>query len=175
MSAADSHTEQVEALYSHHHGWLRNWLRRRLGCHDQAADLAHDTFLKLLSARDILPGVHEPRAFLTTMARRLLIDRARHQQIEQAYLAELALIADDLPVAPSPEAVLMAIQALRQFADALAALPAKAGEAFVLHYLHEKTQPEIAAHFGISVRMVQKYLAQALLHCHAALADEPGR
>lgn len=31
----DPHT-----LYSHHHGWLRAWLQRRLGCRDEAADLA---------------------------------------------------------------------------------------------------------------------------------------
>lgn len=173
MSASDSPSRHVEILYANHHGWLRNWLRRKLGCNDQAADLAHDTFLKVLGMPNALAGVQEPRAYLSTMARRLLIDRVRHQQIEQAYLAELALIADDLPVAPSPEAVLMAIQALQQFSDALAALPAKASEAFLLHYLHEKTQPEIAAHFGISIRMVQKYLAQALLHCHAALTEEP--
>lgn len=37
-------------LYLDHHGWLHGWLRRRLDCTDTAADLAHDTFLRLLGA-----------------------------------------------------------------------------------------------------------------------------
>jgi RNA polymerase sigma-70 factor (ECF subfamily) len=31
---ADSHP--LHALYSHHHGWLQAWLRRRLGCAQDA-------------------------------------------------------------------------------------------------------------------------------------------
>ena len=34
----------VQTLYEGHHGWLRNWLRKRLGNSFDAADLAQDTF-----------------------------------------------------------------------------------------------------------------------------------
>jgi RNA polymerase sigma-19 factor, ECF subfamily len=55
VSAAESAIqEQVHALYSHHHGWLYGWLRRKLGDAHQAADLAHDTFVRLLSRREAL-------------------------------------------------------------------------------------------------------------------------
>jgi len=39
----------MAALYVAHHGWLQAWLRRRLGDAHQAADLAQDTFVRLLS------------------------------------------------------------------------------------------------------------------------------
>ncbi|RML82115.1 hypothetical protein APX70_06966, partial [Pseudomonas syringae pv. maculicola] len=42
-------------------------LRRRLGCPHSAADLAQDTFVKVLGARDTAQII-EPRAFLTTIA-----------------------------------------------------------------------------------------------------------
>ncbi len=112
----------------------------------------------------------EPRAYLTTTAKRLLIDRTRHQQVERAYLNELALIAETVEGAPSLEAILIALEALKQLSDALQGLPANASEAFLQHYLLDETQPAIAARLGISVRMVQKHLAQALLHCRRALA-----
>lgn len=166
--------QQVEALYADHHGWLQGWLRRRLGCSQSAADLAQDTFVRIIASRDALLGIAEPRAYLTTTARRLLVDRSRRQRIEQAYLAELALIADSLPGHPSPDAVLMAVQALAQIGAALEGLAPRVREAFLRHYLDGQTHAAIASGLGVSDRMVRKYLVQALLHCRArcpALAE----
>ena len=42
--------EQVHILYSDHHPWLLGWLRSRLGCSQQAADFAQDTFVRILGA-----------------------------------------------------------------------------------------------------------------------------
>ena len=159
--------QQVETLYADHHAWLKGWLRRRLGDSFVAADVAHDTFLRIIASRDALLGVREPRAYLTTTARRLLVDRSRRQSIEQAYLQELALIAQGLPGYPSPDEVLMAVQALDQIGMALQGLARRPREAFLRHYLEDQTQAAIAADLGVSKRMVQKYLVQALLHCRA--------
>ena len=41
----------VHNLYASHHGWLRNWLRKRLGNTFDAADLAQDTFIRIIEAR----------------------------------------------------------------------------------------------------------------------------
>ena len=43
-------TESLEKLYQNNFSWLQNWLRERLSCSHQAADLAQDTFVRLLSA-----------------------------------------------------------------------------------------------------------------------------
>lgn len=168
MSAASDPRDPVEEMYTAHQGWLRTWLRRKVGSHDQAADLAHDTFAKVLANRAQVVTIREPRAYLTTLARRLLIDHARHQEVEQIYLAELAKSAQTMDMEPSPEEIHSAVQALRHFSDALTSLSPKVREAFLLHYINELTQPEVAIKLGVSVRMVQKYLAQALLKCQAA-------
>lgn len=158
----------MHALYSQHHGWLHGWLRKKLGCSHNAADVAHDTFLRILASRDALLGMHEPRAYLTTTAKRLLVDRARRQCLEQAYLAELALAVETEAGYPSPEDILVALQALEQISAALQGISAKACEAFLLHYLDGQTHAGVAAHLGVSTRMVQKYLVQALTSCHQA-------
>lgn len=64
-----------------------------MGCTQSAADLAQDTFLRLLKS-DRLPMLAEPRAYLSTIARGLLIDQCRRRRIEQAYLASAATLAD---------------------------------------------------------------------------------
>lgn len=159
--------QQHRALYVEHHGWLFGWLRRKLGSADNAADLAQDTFLRILTSRNALLGVREPRAFLVTTAKRLLIDQLRRQQIEDAYLHELSLATAHLAGPPSPEQILDTLQALAQIERALEGLSARARQAFLLHYLDGESQTDIAASLGVSTRMVHKYLVQALMHCHA--------
>jgi RNA polymerase sigma-70 factor (ECF subfamily) len=143
---------EITQLYSEHHGWLLTWLRRKLGCRHNAADLAQDTFARILNARESVAGIREPRAYLSTTARRLLIDQARRKQIEQAYLQELALTVD-------------ALEALEQIAFILEGMHEYSRQAFVLYYLEEMTQQQIARQLNLSERTVRKYLIQALMHC----------
>ncbi len=169
MAVADiPFLQQVHHLYADHHSWLLSWLRRRLGCPHGAADLAHDAFVRMLGARDV-SGLREPRAYLTTTANRLIIDRARRQRIEEAYLAELALAVQTLEGHPSPEQIITAVEALDHICRVIEGLAAKPRQAFLLHYLDGLTHATIAGQLGVSTRMVQKYLVRALLHCHRAL------
>ncbi|OZI36936.1 RNA polymerase subunit sigma [Bordetella genomosp. 10] len=166
--------QQIETLYADHERWLLGWLRRKLGGAQDAADIAQDTFVRILATRDALVGIEEPRAYLTTIAKRLLVDRSRRAVVERTYLAEMARLAERLPTYPSPESVLMAVQALEQIGAAVEDMTAKVREAFLRHYLDGETHADIAASLGVSTRMVRKYLVQALLSFRArcpALAE----
>lgn len=160
-------TESLDALYKGHHGWLLGWLRRRLDCPHNAADMAHETFIRLLGAGAYV-APREPRAFLATVARRLLIDRSRRYKLERAYLEELSRHVEHLEQAPSPEALLAAVQALEHIARALERMTARARQAFILRYLEGMSHGQIAEQLQVSTKTVQKYLVQALLQCHAA-------
>ncbi len=88
MPSAPASTPQhreAASLYAAHHGWLQGWLRRRLGNGADAADLAQDTFVRILGVRD-LAGVQEPRAYLTTVAKGVLVNWYKRQALERAYL-----------------------------------------------------------------------------------------
>lgn len=166
---ADTHapSDSLDALYKGYHGWLLVWLRRRLECPQHAADMAQDTFVRVLAAGSYV-APKEPRAFLATVARRLLIDRGRRRKLEQAYREALALHAEQMEQAPSPEQILAAVQALEQIDRALARMPARVRQAFVLRHLDGLSHAEIAERLGVSTKSVQTWLVQALLHCHAA-------
>ncbi|AYF49999.1 sigma-70 family RNA polymerase sigma factor [Pseudomonas sp. 13B_2.1_Bac1] len=171
MSASNLPLNQaVHALYAEHHGWLFGWLRKKLGCPQNAADLSHDTFLRILASRDALGAMREPRAFLTTTARHLIIDRARRRQLEDAYLRELALTIEMMEQCQqSPEEILVTLEALEQIAFVLDGLALNARQAFLLYFLEGLRQSEIASRLGISERMVRKHLMNALMHCNHAL------
>ncbi|CAM3759254.1 putative RNA polymerase sigma factor FecI [Pseudomonas reidholzensis] len=159
--------DSLDALYKGYHGWLLVWLRQRLQCPQHAQDLAQDTFVRLLCAGSYV-APREPRAFLATVAKRLLIDRGRRHKLEQAYREALLMHAEQLEHAPSPEQVLAVVQALEQIDRALARMQPRVRQAFVLRHLEGLSHAEIATRLQVSTKSVQTYLVQALLQCHAA-------
>jgi len=91
----------VHSLYQNHHPWLESLLRKRLGNRDDAADLAQDTFVRLLRSPVPQQDIREPRRYLATIARGLVTDLFRRRTLEQSYLDYLAQLPQSL--APSPE------------------------------------------------------------------------
>ncbi|AMB78725.1 MULTISPECIES: sigma-70 family RNA polymerase sigma factor [Pseudomonas] len=163
MSGADtSHRDYVGLLYRTHHGWLQARLRRYPGSSSYAEDIAAETFTQLLSVGQGM-SIREPRALLTTIARRLIYQRWRRRDVEQAYLMkmqhELALCS------PSPEALAQAHQALQMIDALLDGLPQKVRNTFLLSRVNGLTYPEIAAQLGISRRSVSDYMSLALGRC----------
>lgn len=164
-SAPSSFNTQVTALYTDHHGWLQDWLRRRLGSAAQAADLAHDTFLRLLTAQTArgFDSAGEARAYLRTTAQNLCINLWRRQEIERAWLEILASVPE--AAYPSAERQAIVLEALAEIGGMLQALSPKAARAFTLAVVCDLTDDEVGAELGVSGRMVRKYVAQAMLGC----------
>ncbi|WP_287803872.1 sigma-70 family RNA polymerase sigma factor [Diaphorobacter sp.] len=160
-----AHAESTQALYLQHHGWLVGRLRHKLGCAWDAADLAQNTFVRVLAATgQRLDEVAEPRAYLTTIAQRLLANHLRRRQIERAYLDALALLPE--PAAPPPDARLMVLETLLTIDRLLDGLPAVARKAFLLWRLEELTQEQIAVRLRISRTSVRRHLAAAAQRCY---------
>jgi RNA polymerase sigma-70 factor (ECF subfamily) len=159
-------TTGIDVLYGNHHGWLQSWLRRKLGNAFDAADLAQDTFVRVLAKREPT-DVREPRAYLATIANGLVANHWRRQALEQAYLD--ALSAQPMAFAPSPEERLLILETLEDIARLLNGLPPAVCEAFLLAQLDGLTYPQIAERLGLTVNVVQKAMARALTHCYQAL------
>lgn len=157
----------VATLYIEHHGWLQMWLRKKLSSAADAADIAHDTFVRVLASRT-RTRIAEPRAFLTTIAKGLVIDAWRRQEIERAYLEALAQQPEQL--APSPEAHLVIVETLARIDQLLDGLKPKVRTAFLLAQIEEMPYAAIAERMGVTTRSVERYVAEGLYHCHLALS-----
>ncbi len=166
MSETDLTSHDVlTLLYREHHSWLLSWLKKRIDCRMQAEDHAHDTFMRILAARDP-QAIVEPRAYLTTIAKGLLINHWRRAAIEQAYWDSIAVLPETL--APSPEQHIIILATLQEIDALLDQLPAKIRSAFLMSQLDGLTYIEIGQRLGVSDRMVKKYMARAMLHCLTA-------
>ncbi|WP_296262669.1 MULTISPECIES: sigma-70 family RNA polymerase sigma factor [unclassified Pseudomonas] len=150
-------------LYSDHHGWLNGWLRSKLGNAADAADLAQDTFVRLLNRSELLE-LKAPRAFLRTVARGLVIDHWRREELERAYLEALAQLPEH--ETPSPESRELVFELLESIARMLDGLRPNVRRAFLLAQCEGMPYKQIAKHLGISLRSVERHVADALYHCY---------
>ena len=173
-SAESTVCDQTEALYVSHHAWLVRWLQRKLGCVETAADLAQDTFVRLLRkscpARYPNGSDNRMRAYLGTIANGLCIDHWRRRDIERALLEALA--ARPQAEEPAPEQRLLVIEALSEFDALLRQLPERVADAFILSQVEGLTYRQIGGRLGVSERMVKKYMARAVLHCATMASPE---
>ncbi|EJM60034.1 RNA polymerase sigma factor, sigma-70 family [Pseudomonas sp. GM50] len=170
MTIADF--SSVQNLYTCHHQWLYELLRRRLSNAMDAADLAHDTFMRVLKRPQAFDCDVRERSYLATIARGLCIDHWRRRQLEHAWLQTLAARPPDLQ--PSPEQRAIIVETLHEVDALLQRLPKRVSDAFILAQLHGMPYRLIASEIGVSERMVKKYLAQAMMHCAILEAELDG-
>lgn len=161
----DDGQQDLTRLYQDHHPWLLQWLEKRVQDRVQAEDHAQDTFLRVITAKES-SNLNEPRAYLTTIAKRLLINHWRRNAIEQAYLARLATYPEEMVISAEDSAIVLEV--LREIDELLNQLPAKVRKAFLWAQLDDLTYAEIGQQLGISDRMVRKYMAQAMFQCLSA-------
>ncbi|WP_254514697.1 RNA polymerase sigma factor [Novosphingobium sp. G106] len=158
----------LEEVYRTEAPGLARYFRARLRQSDDAADLVQEAFARLAGfmARNTLP---RPGAYLQRIARNLLYDRSKR--------LEARLAPFHLPIGERTEPAVDADQAhaieaadvLRLYRQALAQLPEKTRQVFLLHRVEELTYREIGMKLEISIPTVQYHVARALAHIDAAL------
>jgi RNA polymerase sigma factor (sigma-70 family) len=154
----------IGQLYVNNYRWLVNKLYKKLSCPQKAADLAQDTFTRILTSRNNL-HLFEEKAILSTISKGLLVDYYRRQAIETAYLNALAHLPETQ--IPSPEDSAIIVETLCEIDQMLEALPSKARQIFLLSQLDGLTYPQIATKLNISLSSVQKHMTQTYLACYA--------
>lgn len=156
-------------FFSDHHRWLLQHVQRQLRNRADAEDTAAEAFCQMLSARVDPDSIEQPRAYLSTIARRLIFDRHRRRRLEQAYLERLMLLPEAL--APSPEETHLLLEALHAIDRSLAGLPLVVKKAFLMSQLDGLSYAEIGRRLSICQRTVGRYMTQALRECYLSGAQ----
>jgi RNA polymerase sigma-70 factor (ECF subfamily) len=148
----DDARERVAILYRDHCCAIRRRLRARLGSADDANELLHDAFARLLGARPA-DGVRDPAAFLNRIVRNLLVDRSRRRSARPTHVP----IDDEasLGVAPDQGQGIELDQMRRRYREAVESLPPRMREVFVLHRIDGLGYKDIAVRLDISIRTVE--------------------
>lgn len=138
---------------------LMQFLRRSHRDESELEDICQDAFVKIYeAARQEQPKSVKP--FVFTVARNLLIDRARHARVIPI---EAALDPEEINIAsdePSPERTVIARDELKRLQAALDRLPKRCREAVILRKVEGLSMREIAERMGVSIKTVDAHLVQ---------------
>jgi RNA polymerase sigma factor (sigma-70 family) len=164
-----AHTAAIEHIYEQHHSWLHGWLKGKLHNACDAADVAHDTFLRILAARNATQ-IREPRDYLATVARGLVVDRYRRRAVETAYLQTLASRPEAAVISEEDKALI--IETLVAVDKALADLGTRTRKIFILSQVDGLTYQQIAVQLKVSLTTVKKHMIRALTECALIMAQQ---
>jgi RNA polymerase sigma factor (sigma-70 family) len=153
---------QIRAIFEAKYQQFRERLRRRLGSDALATEVLHETWLRLDRIGDA-SGIQKPESYLFRMALNEAADR-RAADNRQLSAAEVEALRHMMDQTLDPERIADARREMDALAAALNELTPRRKAIFLLARVDE-----IAARFGISSRMVEKELVQALQHCAGKL------
>lgn len=145
---------------------LKRFLGRMLPIAADVEDAAQEVFLRAHIAAST-ETVVSPKAFLFRIARNLAInERAQMWHTSTTLIGDSydlhGLGADD---AVSSEDRWDSDRKMLLFSEAVAHLPAKCQQVFVLRKLYDVSHKEIAKKLGVSVSTVEKHIATGLARC----------
>ncbi len=173
MTTDKSLSQKISGAYQSTYGQLVRFFRNRLGNSHDADDLSQDVFTLWLNRKEQTP-VRESRAFLFKIANNVLIDHWRRSQNKSALESdeqEYLLHEDTCSMACDPSEVLEQQQRVQQLTEAINSLPPRRREAFLLYRFDGLSQSEIAERMEISISMVEKHIAAALVYCKKHVED----
>ncbi|SFF90848.1 RNA polymerase sigma-70 factor [Prevotella sp. KH2C16] len=134
---------------------------------DEMKDIVQESFVELWKRRDTLTDDNHLKAFLYRAVYNRALNSLKHQAIVKGH----SQILQDIETrrmkfySPDHNDVMQAIenQELHGLIEtAIQKLPEKCRQAFVMSYLHEMKNKEIADVMGVSVRTVDAHIYKAL-------------
>lgn len=150
---------------------LRKRLHRQFGSEERADDALHDTWLRLETMAEVGP-VKNADAYLLRMATNAVIDQRRREsheaELDETEIEELFEIEDETA---DPERIVAARRKVEALIAILETLPPRRRKILVAARLHGELNTQIAERMGISLRLVERELSEALKHCHVCLLD----
>lgn len=152
--------------------WLRvvDFVDRLTGSRDLAQDVAQEVFLGFWQGNLVWRGSGSLQAFLLGAARNVARNHGRRWREVRVDSFDGPLIPPEAHTAATPAETLREEEVETLFRSAVAALPARRREVFLLSRVHGLSHQEIAETMEISVQTVANQMSNALAELRRALA-----
>lgn len=144
-----------------HEPGLRRWLRRRTPAGMDVDDVIQETYAKLATLAEV-DHIAAPKAYVYQTALSIILQedrRARAKPIDKD--VEIALLTTASPE-PLQDQQAEARQELAHVYEAIAGLPDKCREVFVLRKVEGLSQREIAERLNLSESTVEKHIGKGI-------------
>src|SRR6185503_791795 len=149
-----------EAIFRQHYDSLCHAIAGYLGDRDAVEDAVQSVFATLWAERERLQTPESLTSFLHAAVRRRAVDQLRRESVRRRAAPLLVLEASG--TAAPAESTFDAELLRHRFARAVAALPPRTREAFILSRREGLSYDEIALRMGISIKTVGVHIGQSL-------------
>jgi len=144
-----------------HEPALRGWLSRRALPGIDADDIIQEAYT-ILAELESVDTILYPRAYLFQVARSVITRHIRRARIVPIHAVDDLERLDHPDDAASPEQHVIDRDELRQLARAIAAMPHKTREAFILRRVEGLPQRQIAAQMRITENTVETHISRGI-------------
>ena len=170
---SDRDTFLIE-VYQNHWGEICRYVRRNFGAGPpEPEDVAQTAFTKFAALENPLT-VRNPRAFLITTARNIVID---HYKVAETRNGQLKQISEDRRTIGAlfdnltPERILLAKEKFGLLRRVLEHMPEKRRELLLLRRVHGMSYVELSNHTGLSQTTVKYHVAMGLSDCLSVMGE----
>lgn len=165
----DSDASALDELLRCYWSPIVYYAERLLGGMDAAEDVAQQVFIQLWQRRSEWRFTGSVQSYLYRIARNLSLNEQRHQTMQERWSERVRRRGQRRPV--RPDQVVEGNELQVAVDSAIAALPERRREVFILARFQGLSYREIAAVMGISTQTVANQLSAALSDLRGALAD----
>lgn len=167
----ENRDEYVRTLYNKYHGNLLQYLRRILPDGQEADEIMHETYIRLLKQESLDKFEANARAYLYTVATNLVRDslRKRSRQHQQNHISFNEFLAEDN--SPSVDEMASWEETFTALKQVLLSLPPLTREIFIMHRFEQMTYPEISKALRIHTRTVERHMHNAIKRMQHVLGD----
>ncbi|WGH76226.1 RNA polymerase sigma factor [Tenacibaculum tangerinum] len=159
--------KNFNAIFNKHSQTLRNYMYYKCGDIQQAEDIVQEAYIKLWNncAKVVF---EKAKSYLYTIANNHFLNEIAHKKVVVEYQKQSVFSGK---TDESPQFILEQEEFHVKLKQAIANLPEKQREVFLLSRIDKKKYSEIADIVGISVKAVEKRMSNALL----TLKDKIGK
>lgn len=161
---------EFQTIYHQHFNGLANYAYAVLKDKDAAKDVVQDVFLDLWNKRASLEIKTSLEAYLVRAVKFKSIDFIRKDKTKQQYVANMT--PSTIPITEDNQGEdEQRVEQKKRLAYAIAQLPTKCRQVFLLSRLNGYTYKEIAAEMDISTKTVENQISRALKLLRQKLSD----
>jgi RNA polymerase sigma-70 factor (ECF subfamily) len=150
--------------------FLKKYLAGFLPAQQDIEDVAQEAYLRAWIAEQ-RETIEQPRAFLFRIAKNLALTKLSKKSRQITDYIEEASASAVIDTAAAIDEELEAEQCLGLYCEAVALLPEKCRQVFLLRKVHGLTHKDIAERMELSVGSVEKYLRRGVVACHLHLKN----
>jgi RNA polymerase sigma-70 factor (ECF subfamily) len=147
---------------------LCEYVLRLVGSAEAAQDLVQDLFLRLWNTRGPRDAERLTRPYLYASARNAALKYLRHRRVVDAWIERAS--REEMPTADSPSDLYLRRELEDAVARAIADLPTRCREIFLLRRRDQLSYQEIATRAGVSLGTVKCHMWRAMVLLREKLA-----